>query len=174
MADVLPTLQTKASLPDEALPRIRFLEVHSGKIHKLIQHSAPVSNLNDYCTIYADLTPVDEYVLSEDTPDRLVCCYHFEKEPSKTHNIPFVFLVKHGEIFRETKERLSKRSGIKGKAFEKIKFAVIRKGNSYGRPVYLDDEDILSEKIDNDDDLALDHPNKMRNAWAAHERLNIR
>ena len=43
-----------------------------------------------------------------------------------------------GEIFKDTKERLSKRTGIKGKQFEKIKFAVIPHG-SYSRPKALED-----------------------------------
>ena len=43
---------------------------------------------------------------------RLAYCFHFEKEPSKSHGVPFVFLVKEGEVFADTKERLSKRTGI--------------------------------------------------------------
>ena len=43
-----------------------------------------------------------------------------------------------GEIFKDTKERLSKRTGIKGKQFEKIKFAMIPHGN-YSRPKPLED-----------------------------------
>jgi hypothetical protein len=54
-----------------------------------------------------------------------------------------------GEIFKETKERLSKRTGIKGKQFEKIKFAVIPHG-SYSRPKVLEDgkfdDSILEEE----------------------------
>jgi hypothetical protein len=46
--------------------------------------------------------------------------------------------IKQGEIFKDTKERLSKRTGIKGKQFEKIKFAVIPHG-SYSRPKVLED-----------------------------------
>ena len=43
-----------------------------------------------------------------------------------------------GEIFKETKERLQKRTGLKGKPFEKIKFAVVRRA-PYSKPVYLED-----------------------------------
>jgi hypothetical protein len=46
--------------------------------------------------------------------------------------------IEQGEIFKDTKERLSKRTGIKGKQFEKIKFAVIPHG-SYSRPKALED-----------------------------------
>lgn len=40
------------------------------------------------------------------------------------------------EPFSETKKRLEKRTGIKGKAFEKIKFALVRR---YGKLTYLVD-----------------------------------
>ncbi|GAM84050.1 hypothetical protein ANO11243_020410 [Dothideomycetidae sp. 11243] len=174
LADVLPILQKKASIPEEAIEKVRFLEVHSGKIYRLLANDFPVANLNEFCNIYAEITPPDEEALPEDAPDRMFCCFHYEKEPAKTHNIPFVFLLKEGEVFKETKERLSKRTGLKGKALEKIKFAVIRGGQYHSRPVYVDDEDILSEKMASDDQLGLEHANKSRNIWAQHERLNIR
>lgn len=47
-------------------------------------------------------------------------------------------MMEQGEIFKETKERLSKRTGIKGKPFEKIKFAVVPRA-SFSTPKYLED-----------------------------------
>lgn len=41
-------------------------------------------------------------------------------------------------MFKDTKERLSKRTGIKGKQFEKIKFAIVARA-SYSKPEYLTD-----------------------------------
>lgn len=46
--------------------------------------------------------------------------------------------VCQGEVFSKTKERLSKRTGIKGKQFEKIKFAVVPR-TLYSNPRYLED-----------------------------------
>lgn len=43
-----------------------------------------------------------------------------------------------GEKFIDTKKRLEKRTGFKGKNFEKIKFAVVKR-NSYSKPHYLTD-----------------------------------
>ena len=43
-----------------------------------------------------------------------------------------------GEKFADTKKRLEKRTGFKGKSFEKIKFAVVRR-SQYSKPVYLND-----------------------------------
>ena len=42
------------------------------------------------------------------------------------------------EPFSETKTRLEKRTGFKGKMFEKIKFAVVRRSH-YSKPQYLTD-----------------------------------
>jgi len=112
--------------------------------------------------------------MDKESTDRLIRCFHFDKDPSKYHGVPFTLVLKEGEVFKETKERLSKRTGIKGKQLDKVKFAVIRGGSSYSRPAYVDDEDILSEKMAGDDQLGLEHLNKTRNPWAVHERLNIR
>lgn len=43
-----------------------------------------------------------------------------------------------GETFKDSKQRLSKRTGIKGKQFDKIKFALVQRHN-YSKPVYLTD-----------------------------------
>lgn len=42
------------------------------------------------------------------------------------------------EPFAETKKRLEKRTGFKGKSFEKIKFAVVKRSH-FSKPQYLQD-----------------------------------
>ena len=42
------------------------------------------------------------------------------------------------EAFKDTRLRLSKRIGIKGKQFDKIKFAIIQR-SIYAKPTYLND-----------------------------------
>lgn len=106
-------------------------------------------------------------------------------------------MVHQGEVFRETKERLSKRTGIKGKQFEKIKFAVVARTLYSSSPRYLEDgkyfsiqtyiclqipiltgfsqDDILSDVIGQSDDLlGLDHVNKNRSFWNRSESFFIR
>lgn len=54
-------------------------------------------------------------------------------------NFAFRYLTRdQGEIFKQTKERLEKRTGLKGKQFEKIKFALVSR-TSFAKPTYLDD-----------------------------------
>jgi ubiquitin carboxyl-terminal hydrolase 7 len=47
------------------------------------------------------------------------------------------------EPFVETKKRLERRTGLKGKSFEKIKFAVVRRQH-YSKPQYLKDGEYIS------------------------------
>lgn len=42
------------------------------------------------------------------------------------------------EVFKDTRSRLSKRIGIKGKQFDKIKFAIVQR-SIYSKPAYLND-----------------------------------
>jgi ubiquitin carboxyl-terminal hydrolase 7 len=100
-----------------------------------------------------------------------------------SRSIPFRFLLKEGEKFADTKKRLEKRIGLKGKSFEKIKFAVVRRSH-FSRPQYLTDgeffslasfcilhddanllfsaDDILWDVTQEDDCLGLDHPDRTR------------
>jgi ubiquitin carboxyl-terminal hydrolase 7 len=110
--------------------------------------------------------------------------------PSHTYKL-------QGEIFKETKERLSKRTGIKGKQFDKIKFAIVPR-LMYSTPRYLEDgecadviflvsipfqcfsnispsDDILSDIVNDPEDLlGLDHVSKSRGFWNRGESFFIR
>lgn len=173
-ADVREQLQKRAQLPNEIMGQIRFYEVHSGKVYKVLPLSHSVVALNEFLTIYAERVPEEEQQLDVEKGDRPLWCFHFEKDPSKHHSIPFIFIIKEGEVFKETKERLSKRTGIKGKNFEKVRFAIVKGGQNYSRPVWVEDDDILSEKLGHDDHLGLEHPNRNRSQWVKYESLNIR
>jgi ubiquitin carboxyl-terminal hydrolase 7 len=148
--EVLPALQKRAALPDEIMDQIRFYEAHSGKVYKILPPSHSINSLNEFLTIYAEKIPEDEQSLDKEKGDRLIWCFHFDKEPSKHHSVPFIFGMIEGEVFKDTKERLSKRTGIKGKGFEKIKFAIVKGGQNYSRPIWVEDgESIFTLNSDN-------------------------
>ncbi|KAI9828435.1 MAG: hypothetical protein M1832_002863 [Thelocarpon impressellum] len=174
MADVLPMLKRKAGLDDGTAPHIRVYEVHTAKVYKELGESYGVAGINEFVSLYAERVPEEEEDAAED--DRAIFAFHFNKEPSKAHGVPFKFLVKpvgplhglptsltdQGEVFKETRSRLEKRTGIKGKQFEKIKFAVVQR-ISYSKPIYLNDDDILSDvATDGEDLLGLDHVDRSR------------
>ncbi|KAJ5832000.1 hypothetical protein N7474_000311 [Penicillium riverlandense] len=172
VSELLASLQKKANLDDETMREMRICEAHSGKIYKELRDDNNVSSINEYATLYAERIPDDE--VNMDASDRVINVFNFDKEPNRTHGVPFKFVVKPGEIFKETKERLSKRTGIKGKQFEKIKFASVPRA-SYSNARYLEDDDILSDVLgDSEDTLGLDHANKNRGFWNKSEGFFIR
>ncbi|EPS34506.1 hypothetical protein PDE_09470 [Penicillium oxalicum 114-2] len=171
VAELLAALQKKANLDEKVLQELKLFEAHNGKIYKELSGDTNVSAINEYSTIYAARVPAEELNLEEG--DRLISAYNFDREANRTHGVPFKFVVKPGEIFKETKTRLSKRTGLKGKPFEKVKFAVMPRA-SFSAPKYLEDDDILSDIIGPDDYLGLDHPSKSRGFWGKSESFFIR
>lgn len=142
IADIVAALRRKTPagyITDEMANRVRVYETHACKIFKECALTYPVANLNEFIQLYAEPTPEGELPTEIDEENEyLVPALHFDKETSKTHGVPFLFLMKKGEVFKDTKERLSKRTGIKGKALERIKFAVVLR-SSYTKAEYLTD-----------------------------------
>ncbi|KAL1974815.1 hypothetical protein VTN31DRAFT_5019 [Thermomyces dupontii] len=173
VADLRDGLRKKLELNEEAIKKVRLYEAHSGKIYKELSDNFNIAGLNEYVTLYAE--PIPEEELNLQPGERVINVYSFDKEPSRSHGIPFKFVVKPDEVFKETKERLSKRTGIKGKMFEKIKFAVVPNIVYATNPRYLEDDDILADVIvDSNDLLGMDHVNKNRNFWNRSESFFIR
>jgi len=167
ISDVIPYVMKRFSVPEQSGNRIRFFSAHSGKFHKDIPLNYGVVGFQDYTTLYCELVPEEEVDCNLEVC-RIIEAFHFQKEPSKTHNagVPFKFVVKKDERFEDTKARLQARTGIKGKPFEKIKFALVRK-SSFSKPIYLNDDDVLYDIIEDSEDLlGLDHVDRNgRNGW---------
>ena len=151
LSDVVQALQRKLGpevLPDEKLERIRIFEGHGSKIYRDLPANWAVANLNDFTQLFAEIAPEGELKGELHEEDEgILGAFQFDKEPTKAHGIPFHFVVKKDEPFKETKERLMKRTGIKGKAFERIKFATVAR-SAYGKVDYLEDGQYQSILID--------------------------
>ncbi len=149
----MPGLQKKANLDDATIHNTRVYEAHGSKIYRELPEDFSVAGINEFIVLYSEVIPDEERNAVDG--DRAVYCFHFDKEPNKAHGIPFKFVMKpvsrscvslgqkllnriQGELFKDTKERLSKRIGLKGKQFEKIKFAIIHR-SAYSKPTYLTD-----------------------------------
>ncbi|KAI9834557.1 MAG: hypothetical protein M1819_002933 [Sarea resinae] len=172
IADIIPPLQKKANFDDVTAQEIRIYEAHGGRVYKELHDDYSVTSVNEFVTLYAERIPEEELSATEN--DRYIYAFHYDKEPNKPHGVPFKFLVKPGETFKDTKERLSKRTGIKGKQFEKIKFALVSR-TTFSKPSYLTDDDVLSEiATANDDLLGLDHVNKSRSFWNRGDSIFIK
>jgi ubiquitin carboxyl-terminal hydrolase 7 len=135
VSDLMAGLQKKLNLSDDVMHNCRVYEAHGNKFFKLLPEEHNILHINEFFVVYVEKIPDDE--LEAEDP-RYISVFHFDKEPSKTHGVPFRFMLKEGELFKDTKERLSKRTGIKGKQFEKIKFALIQR-QAYPKPEYLND-----------------------------------
>ncbi|KAK0651817.1 hypothetical protein B0T16DRAFT_404747 [Cercophora newfieldiana] len=159
--DLIEALIKKAKIPsEEEGGRIRLYETSNHKFFRELERTYPVISINDYTQVVAERIPEEELEIKDS--NQFISVFHFQIEPARSHGIPFKFLLKEGEKFADTKKRLEKRTGLKGKSFEKIKFAVVRRAQ-YSRPQYLNDDDILWDVASNEDDfLGLDHVDRTR------------
>ncbi|KAG4301231.1 hypothetical protein PCK1_002541 [Pneumocystis canis] len=158
LKDVAQALIQRLNLSSELINRFHIFGVHSNRIYKDFDLLYPVNALQDFLLLYAEIIPEDELVLEDEY--QYIYVYHFQKEPTRSHGIPFRFVIKPNEKFSETKIRLLKRTGLKEKDTGKIKYAVIQQ-TSFAKPRYLEDDDILYDISNNSDDLlGLDHLDK--------------
>ncbi|KKY22267.1 putative ubiquitin carboxyl-terminal hydrolase [Diplodia seriata] len=177
MEDLIKGLQKRASLDDATAAKVRLYDGSSNRFKQEIPRDKGALSIHDFATLYAEKLPEEESTIDSEAGDTLIPCFHFDKEPTKPHGIPFVFVVKAGEAFKDTRERLSKRTGIKGKQLEKIKFAVVVGSGGFPKAEYLEDDDILAEKISShqeDVSLGLDHVNKARSTWGKSDSIFIK
>jgi ubiquitin carboxyl-terminal hydrolase 7 len=158
--ELIQALVKKAQIPDEEEGgRIRVYEVNSNKFYREPSREHLVSNLNEYTQIFAERVPEEEQNADD---NNFIPVFHFQNETNRVHGVPFKFLLIQDEPFADTKKRLEKRVGLKGKNFEKVKFAVVRRA-SYSKQQYLTDDDILWNVASQEDDqLGLDHVDKTR------------
>ncbi|PSS00784.1 hypothetical protein BD289DRAFT_458371 [Coniella lustricola] len=157
--DVINGVIKKAQIPDEAeAGRIRVFEVNNHKIFREMAREYPVISINEYTGLVAERIWEEEV---DATDKDFINCFHFQTEPARAHGMPFKFLLIKDEKFVDTKKRLEKRTGLKGKSFEKIKFALVKR--PYSKVHYLQDDDILTELATGDDEnLGLDHVDRTR------------
>lgn len=92
VADLRDGLRKKLELNEEAIKKVRLYEAHSGKIYKELSDNFNIAGLNEYVTLYAE--PIPEEELNLQPGERVINVYSFDKEPSRSHGIPFKFVVK--------------------------------------------------------------------------------
>jgi len=158
VSEAIDALRAKLSL--EGSKQIRMYEVQQSKIMRELAMSDLIAHVGDGgMMVYAEEVPPEEVRRSED--DKYIQVYHFSKEPTRAHGIPFKFLVKRDEMFADTKKRLQARTGINDKDWAKVKFAFVP-SSQYHKASALDDETFVlgREKWGPDDCLGLDHLDK--------------
>lgn len=89
VGDVLLELKRKANLDDSTLSDVRLYCVLSNKIQKEIGNDYPVTSIMDHHSLVAQKLPKEDLEAAEG--NRPIYAFHFDKEPSRAHGVPFVF-----------------------------------------------------------------------------------
>ncbi|XP_059429069.1 ubiquitin C-terminal hydrolase 12-like [Corylus avellana] len=147
VGDVINDLKTKVEL-SHPNAELRLLEVFYHKIYKVFPPNEKIENINDqYWTLRAEEIPEEEKNLGPH--DRLIHVYHFTKDTAQNQmqiqnfGEPFFLVIHEGETLAEIKVRLQKKLQVPDEEFAKWKFAFL----SLGRPEYLQDSDIVSNRF---------------------------
>lgn len=90
--DLYASIKRRANLSDEAADRLRIYECNGCRISRELPANAVLVGVPDYSTLYAELIPEEERNANEE--DWTIFAFHFDKEPNKTHGIPFKFVIK--------------------------------------------------------------------------------
>ncbi|GAA6050111.1 hypothetical protein JCM3770_001378 [Rhodotorula araucariae] len=140
--------------------QIRIFEVAHGRAQKVFAGSEAVRDVPEATELYAEEVMLEE--ANADDDERVVQVYHFNKDPTRAHGIPFRFVLRPGEPFSETKKRLQARTGTSDKELAKMKFAIVQPA-VYKQPAPIQDDDILADhKWAEEDLLGMDHLDRRR------------
>jgi len=88
VGDLLEMLQKKANISDEVMNKVRLYEAHGSKFFKYLAHDYQIMSINEFFVLYAAAFP------DEEASTKKVSAFHFDKEPSKVHGVPFQFPLK--------------------------------------------------------------------------------
>ena len=166
--DVIDQLQQNISLSPEGSKKIKVFEIWNGKQQKEFSGLEPIGSLNDNAELFAEEIPKEELEASES--DKIINVFHYSREPTRWHGIPFKFVTKPGEKFIDTKTRLQQRLNVQDKEFSKYKFSLIT-SHYYKQPSLIDDGDVIHDhNFAQQDALGLDHIDKSGKSNKSSER----
>ncbi|KAI6117699.1 hypothetical protein EDD16DRAFT_1895983 [Pisolithus croceorrhizus] len=173
--DLADHLAKTVTLSAGGTGKIRVFEVSKdGKVQREFTGSEMIGNIPEPVELYAEEIPREEFEASE--VDKVINVFHFHKEVSRAHGVPFRFVVKPQERFVDTKKRLQARLGVSDKEFSKFRFALIQAA-TFKQPSYIEDEDVIYDhKFAPEDCLGLDHVDRSGKArlGAAEKAIVIR
>ncbi|KAJ7156042.1 hypothetical protein C8R43DRAFT_421204 [Mycena crocata] len=157
--DLTDHISKLVTLTPTGSQKIRVFEISKdGKTQKEFTGTEMIGNIPEPVELYAEEIPMEE--LEADDSDKVIGVFHFTKELSRTHGVPFKFVVKRGEKFADTKKRLQARIGASDKDLAKYRFAIIQV-STFKQPSYIEDEDtIYDHQFAPEDVLGLDHADK--------------
>ncbi|KAI9247273.1 hypothetical protein EDC94DRAFT_626246 [Helicostylum pulchrum] len=81
-------------------------------------------SLHPFVKVYAEEVPQEE--ADRDTEnDAFINVFHFHRSPTRTHSVPFKFVLKPNESLEDTKKRLQARTGLDDKEWSKVKINIV-------------------------------------------------
>jgi len=160
--DLCSELAKCVKLTPDGTNKIRVFQISKdGKRQEEYTGNEMIGNIHDNTELFAEEVPQEELeALSVPEKEKIVMVYHFHREPSRAHGVPFRFVIKPGEKFADTKKRLAARMQVLEKDWAKYRFALIQEV-TFKQPTHINDEDILYDhKWLAEDVLGLDHMDK--------------
>ncbi|KAJ3333525.1 hypothetical protein HDU76_007055 [Blyttiomyces sp. JEL0837] len=150
---------------------LRLMEASGFRISKHFAEDDLVSTISDSAMLYLEEIPLED--LKRVDGDKYINVYHFNKDPARGHGVPFRFILRKGETFDVTRQRLLQRAGLQDKDAERIKIFFVPGG--YMEATSIADDEILTDRsFTNDDYLGIDHrPTKPKTSQVVEKSIKI-
>jgi ubiquitin carboxyl-terminal hydrolase 7 len=125
ISDVVRQLETRGATfkSDSGSRRVRIFESIDNKFHQEFDMNDTISSISNSGRLCAEEIPEEE--LSPGPGDSFVKVFQYQRDTSRTHSVPFRFLVIKDESFEEMKKRLQRRTGINDKDWAKVKVSIV-------------------------------------------------
>ncbi|KDR67782.1 hypothetical protein GALMADRAFT_231689 [Galerina marginata CBS 339.88] len=152
--------------------KVRFFKISPDeRTQQPFAVATTIGNISGTSEIFAEEITREE--LDAQGSDKLIDVFHFSKEVSRTHGVPFKFVAKFGEKFLDTKRRLQARMGVPDAQVAKYRFAL--QVANFKQPLYLEDDDTIYDALFTPAVLGLDHIDKSGKPRAgAHPPITMR
>ncbi|KAJ6618506.1 hypothetical protein B0H10DRAFT_2375371 [Mycena sp. CBHHK59/15] len=155
--DLAYHISKQVTLTATGSQKIRVFQISKDrKTQKEFAGTEMIGNIPHVVELYAEEIPMEE--IEADDVDKVIGVFYFAKDVSRTHGVPFKFVIKPGEKFTETKKRLQARIGASDKDMDEMCFTLIQ---AFDQPLYIEDEDAIYDLTWHSQDiLGLDHVDK--------------
>ncbi|KXS19866.1 cysteine proteinase [Gonapodya prolifera JEL478] len=155
---VLETLRPKLKLDAEhGAGILRLFATSSGRMH-IHPPTDDTTRIPETSQLYVEEVPVEEVNHPDSRP---VPVFHFAKDPSRYHGVPFRIVLEPGDRWSTVKRKIQERLAVADKEWTKYRLCVVPQYST--RPTVLEDDEVLLEKDLRDGDyIGIDHPDKSK------------
>jgi ubiquitin carboxyl-terminal hydrolase 7 len=153
--EILVGLMEKLNQPGLKVDQIRLMDLGNPRRSRVVSPTEPISRV--MTNLHAERIPQEEQ--SKQPDDQIISVFHFAKDPTRTHGLPFLFVLHPEEKVSDVKKRLQIRLGLGDKEFAKITLFAVNQNNEIKE---LGDEEmeIGKFKFDGHIQLGLEHPDR--------------